>query len=146
MFNYFPGNKWHGRRKFLTPAFHFKILEEYLKVFNANSQILVEKLGAKIGETFVEITSYVSVCTLDIICGNFIPLNPFSFKSLKYTERNFYIFSHHGNPPGTLTHKNHANLDAVVLMYEGSCKIWWNSCTWRHELHCYIAVSMLQYV
>ncbi|GFG30378.1 hypothetical protein Cfor_12948 [Coptotermes formosanus] len=66
--SYKESNKWQGRRKFLTPAFHFKILEEYLKVFNTNSQILVEKLGAQVGESFVDITSYVSMCTLDLIC------------------------------------------------------------------------------
>lgn len=62
------GNKWHAHRKFLTPAFHFKILEEYLKVFNFNSQILVRKLGAQVGEPCVDITSHVTMCTLDIIC------------------------------------------------------------------------------
>jgi cytochrome P450 len=68
----FPGDKWHAHRKFLTPAFHFKILEEYLKVFNYNSRILVEKLGARVGEPYVDITSYVTTCTLDIICGKYL--------------------------------------------------------------------------
>jgi cytochrome P450 len=86
---FFAGNKWQGRRKSLTPAFHFKILEDYLKVFNINSQILVEKLGEKVGEPFVDIISYVTMCTLDIICGNLIPLMLSPLKPLKYTERIF---------------------------------------------------------
>jgi len=86
LFNYFPGNKWQGRRKFLTPAFHFKILEDYVKVFNMNSQILVEKLGENVREPFVDVTSYVTMCTLDIICGNFILFMLFSLKLLKCTE------------------------------------------------------------
>lgn len=89
LLNYFPGNKWQGRRKILTPAFHFKILEDYLKVFNINSQILVEKLGEKVGEPFVDITSYVTLCALDIICGNLILLMISSLKHLKYKERIF---------------------------------------------------------
>jgi hypothetical protein len=119
LFNYFSGKKWQGRRKFLTPAFHFKILEDYLNIFNTNSQILVEKLGEKVGEPFVDITSYISMCTLDIICGNFIPLMLSSSKPLKYTGRIFEIFPHHGSSSATLTHTNYANLDAVVPISEG---------------------------
>ena len=32
--------KWRVRRKLLTPAFHFRILEDALDVFNAQGQIL----------------------------------------------------------------------------------------------------------
>jgi hypothetical protein len=118
LFNYFSGIKWQGRRKFLTPAFHFKILEDYLKIFNTNSQILVEKLSGKVGEPFVDITSYISMCALDIICGNFIPLMLSSPKPLKYTGSIFEIFPHHGRSSTTLTHTNYANHDAVVLFCE----------------------------
>jgi hypothetical protein len=53
-------------------VFHFKILEEYVKVFNFNSRILVEKLKAQVGEPYVDITTYVTMCTLDIICGKYL--------------------------------------------------------------------------
>ena len=39
------GAKWHGRRKMLTPAFHFKILEDFLVVMNEQSKILIAKLS-----------------------------------------------------------------------------------------------------
>jgi cytochrome P450 len=110
LFNYFSGKKWQGRRKFLTPAFHFKILEEYLKIFNTNSQILVEKLCEMFEEPFVDITSYISMCALDIICGNFIPLMLSSSKLLKYTRRIFELFPHHGSSSAMLTHTSYANL------------------------------------
>ncbi|KAJ4450150.1 hypothetical protein ANN_01557 [Periplaneta americana] len=61
--------KWHARRKMLTPTFHFKILEEYISVFNSNSRILVDKLESLAREPYVEISSYIAMCTLDIICA-----------------------------------------------------------------------------
>jgi len=47
------------------------------------SQILVEKLGEKVREPFVDIVPYATKCALDIICGNFILLMLFSLKPLK---------------------------------------------------------------
>ncbi len=59
----------------LTPTFHFKILEDFLDIFNKQSQVLVDKLAeiheemtAK-GEERIDIFPYVARCTLDIICG-----------------------------------------------------------------------------
>ena len=54
----------------LTPSFHFKILEDFVHVFNEQSQILVGKLNEALpngGDT--NIYQYVTRCTLDIICG-----------------------------------------------------------------------------
>ncbi|XP_069674758.1 cytochrome P450 4C1-like [Periplaneta americana] len=62
------GDKWQSHRKILTPAFHFKILEEYVQVFNSNSRVLIQKLQENVGKPFVDISSYVTMCTLDIIC------------------------------------------------------------------------------
>ncbi|XP_047102529.1 cytochrome P450 4c3-like [Schistocerca piceifrons] len=62
------GTKWHERRKLLTPAFHFKILEDYVHVFNKNSRILVNKLSENTPGSTVNIFKYMTTCTLDIIC------------------------------------------------------------------------------
>ncbi|XP_068081533.1 cytochrome P450 4C1 isoform X2 [Anabrus simplex] len=62
------GEKWHTRRKMLTPAFHFKILEDYIPVFSRNSKILVNKLWEYIDEPFVRVNKLITLCTLDIIC------------------------------------------------------------------------------
>ncbi|ODN00095.1 Cytochrome P450 4C1 [Orchesella cincta] len=63
------GEKWAGRRKLLTPAFHFKILERFMDVFNQQSLKFVDIIKAKFqpGEVF-DITPLISKLTLDIIC------------------------------------------------------------------------------
>ncbi|KAB0797319.1 hypothetical protein PPYR_08313 [Photinus pyralis] len=62
------GQKWKSRRKLLTPAFHFQILEKYVDVFNKQSNILVEKLKERVDAGPFDIFPYVALCTLDIIC------------------------------------------------------------------------------
>ncbi|CAI2355020.1 unnamed protein product [Caenorhabditis sp. 36 PRJEB53466] len=63
------GERWRTHRKLLTPTFHFAKLEGYLKVFNNESQILVDHLGkfADSGET-VDVFPFIKHCTLDTIC------------------------------------------------------------------------------
>lgn len=53
----------------LTPTFHFKILEDFIDVFNSVSNVMVKKLEKEIGKKSVDIYPYVTLCTLDIICG-----------------------------------------------------------------------------
>ncbi|KAJ9580658.1 hypothetical protein L9F63_024169, partial [Diploptera punctata] len=62
------GSKWHTHRKMLTPAFHFKTLENFVNVFSDKSQILVEKLEKEINAEHFDVVPYISMCTLDIIC------------------------------------------------------------------------------
>ncbi|KAB7506176.1 Cytochrome P450 4C1 [Armadillidium nasatum] len=63
------GTKWHHRRKILTPAFHFKILEDFVDIFNQQSQIFVQKLNSKCDGKPFDIFPYITLCTLDIILG-----------------------------------------------------------------------------
>ncbi|XP_074651940.1 cytochrome P450 4c3-like [Tubulanus polymorphus] len=62
-------NKWKRNRKLLTPTFHFKILEDFLTVFNEQAMILNEYLDmrADTGEIF-DIYPLITRCALDIIC------------------------------------------------------------------------------
>ncbi len=63
------GAKWHGRRKLLTPAFHFRILDDFRSVMNDQSAILVDKLKALAGTGREEdVFPRVTYCALDIIC------------------------------------------------------------------------------
>ncbi len=68
LFTLIAGQKWHQRRKLLTPTFHFKILEDFVQVFNEQSAVLVERLNEKVGQDF-DIFPYITLCTLDVICG-----------------------------------------------------------------------------
>jgi cytochrome P450 family 4 len=62
--------KWTSRRKILTPAFHFKILEEFVEVFDKQGTIFIEKLKAYEGKEAFDCFPLVAHCALDIICGN----------------------------------------------------------------------------
>ncbi|KAM7348492.1 cytochrome P450 4d1 isoform 3-T3 [Cochliomyia hominivorax] len=62
--------KWYKRRKILTAAFHFNILEEFIKTFNRNANIFVRKLhnAIKNSDGVVNMDYYLNLVTLDIIC------------------------------------------------------------------------------
>lgn len=56
-------------KQILTPAFHFKILEDFMDIFNEQSAILVRKLSKELNKDSFNIFPYVTLCTLDIVCG-----------------------------------------------------------------------------
>ncbi|XP_023218008.1 cytochrome P450 4c21-like [Centruroides sculpturatus] len=62
-------DKWRHRRKLLTPAFHFRILEDFQRIFNNHSNILVEKLKNKKQTEEFLIDELIRLCNLDIIGG-----------------------------------------------------------------------------
>ncbi|XP_023307623.2 cytochrome P450 4d2-like [Lucilia cuprina] len=62
------GKKWHARRKIITPTFHFKILEQFVEIFDQQSSIMVRKLYEKAdGKTDIDIFPVVCLSALDII-------------------------------------------------------------------------------
>ncbi|CAF1026981.1 unnamed protein product [Brachionus calyciflorus] len=62
------GEKWHRRRRLLTPAFHFEILENFREIMNEHSEILVQKFEKFSHEKKpIEIFKELKLCTLDII-------------------------------------------------------------------------------
>uniref|UniRef100_A0A182FZU2 Uncharacterized protein n=1 Tax=Anopheles albimanus TaxID=7167 RepID=A0A182FZU2_ANOAL len=66
-----PGHIWHPRRKSLTPAFHFKILSDFVTIFQNQADVLIEKLAEKQSEHPADgfnIVPYVTLCALDIFC------------------------------------------------------------------------------
>jgi cytochrome P450 len=65
------GQHWATHRKLLTPAFHFKVLESFVDVFNRNGKILVEKLSSHVNGPEFDVTPYMILCALDNISGEF---------------------------------------------------------------------------
>lgn len=69
------GRKWHARRKIITPTFHFKILEQFVEIFDQQSTVLVKKMVQYAdGKTVLNIAPLLCLMTLDIIAGNCWPL------------------------------------------------------------------------
>ena len=66
------GAKWHSRRKLLTPTFHFRILTDFLEVFNEQANVLVELLEEKCDQGEFDVFPFITMCALDIICGRFL--------------------------------------------------------------------------
>lgn len=62
------GTKWHKRRKIITPAFHFAILEQFADIFDRNGRILVSRLSPLSDGHVVDIYSLISQLALDIVC------------------------------------------------------------------------------
>ncbi|XP_050335202.1 cytochrome P450 4d8-like [Bactrocera neohumeralis] len=62
------GRKWFVRRKIITPAFHFKILEQFVEVFDQQSTILLSCLAKKAdGRNAFDVYPFVCLAALDII-------------------------------------------------------------------------------
>lgn len=66
----FLGEKWHNRRKILTPAFHFNVLQQFVTIFTQQTRDLIEKLEQHHKEPYIDIVPYITEFTLHSINGN----------------------------------------------------------------------------
>ncbi|XP_057666229.1 cytochrome P450 4C1-like isoform X2 [Diorhabda carinulata] len=55
---------WHKRRKLLTPAFHFKILEKFLETFNKETGELVDYIKKECHRPYIDVVKPVTNFTL----------------------------------------------------------------------------------
>ena len=53
----------------LTPAFHFKILDDFMVVFNKHTETFVKILSSKAGPKAFNVFPLITHCALDIIMG-----------------------------------------------------------------------------
>lgn len=60
--------KWFQRRKILTPAFHFQILERFVEIMDEQGRVLVDKLKKLDGKE-VNVYPLINLYALDVICG-----------------------------------------------------------------------------
>lgn len=61
------GNKWRSRRKIITPAFHFRMLNDFLPIVNRSASTLIMKLTKIKYSCLFDVNSPISQCTLDTI-------------------------------------------------------------------------------
>ena len=71
------GKLWHSRRKMITAAFHFGIVEGFVDTMNEHARTLCQKLEEKVDSAKdFDAYPYFARCALDIICetamGRFI--------------------------------------------------------------------------
>lgn len=103
----------------LTPAFHFKILEDFVHVFNEQSSILVDKLNQQIEKkNEFDVFSFITLATLDVICGQFSHLTNFPLFVkriyLNYKNPNFAETAMGRN----VNAQNESESDYVKAVYE----------------------------
>lgn len=65
----FTGKKWHDRRKVITPAFHFNILDKFVEVFDRLGNTVIEKLHKFDVTDDVEFYPIAVLYALDVMCG-----------------------------------------------------------------------------
>ena len=63
------GDYWRRHRKILTPTFHFDILKGFVEVFESMGDVLVGKMEKYDETPSLDLHPFVTLCTLDIICG-----------------------------------------------------------------------------
>ena len=64
------GEKWHKRRRILTPAFHFNVLQKYAIIIIENSTKMIDSLKSLKKDSTQSLVSFTAKHTLDVICGN----------------------------------------------------------------------------
>ncbi|XP_063919121.1 cytochrome P450 4C1-like [Zophobas morio] len=61
------GLKWQIRRKILTPAFHFSILQQFTAIFNEETEKLVKVFRQECDKPYINVTPHVTQFTLKTI-------------------------------------------------------------------------------
>ncbi|CAH3155173.1 unnamed protein product [Porites lobata] len=70
------GSKWKTRRRLITPTFHFRILNDFIQVFEEQAAILVKHLEKEASKGVFNIMPYITLCALDVICITSMDASP----------------------------------------------------------------------
>ena len=83
------GPKWWNRRRLLTPAFHFNILQHFLDVMNEQSALFIKRISTMVdaGKEF-DVHHVLANLTLDVICETAmgVQVNAQSGETLEYAK------------------------------------------------------------
>uniref|UniRef100_A0A1L8EFT6 Putative cytochrome p450 4d2-like isoform x2 n=1 Tax=Haematobia irritans TaxID=7368 RepID=A0A1L8EFT6_HAEIR len=88
------GKKWHSRRKIITPTFHFKILEQFVDIFDQQSSVMVKRLTDQAdGKTPINIFPVICSMALDIIAETAmgVKINAQSNPKFPYVQAVFHV-------------------------------------------------------
>ncbi|EFN61530.1 Cytochrome P450 4C1 [Camponotus floridanus] len=66
------GVKWQTRRKMLTPAFHFNILNQFVDIFIKEGDCMTKSLKDVGGTVVKDLLPFISEYTLNAICDNIL--------------------------------------------------------------------------
>lgn len=61
------GPKWKSRRRMLTPAFHFKILEDFVAPMNRMARLTAARITDRIKEPWIDVVPMAAACALDVL-------------------------------------------------------------------------------
>ncbi|XP_058117984.1 cytochrome P450 4d2-like [Anopheles ziemanni] len=61
------GSRWSTRRKIINPAFHYKMLNDFILTMVAQTDTLVEKLRSHVGGPEFDVHFPLRYCTMDVI-------------------------------------------------------------------------------
>ncbi|XP_045447745.1 cytochrome P450 4c3-like [Melitaea cinxia] len=62
------GNKWFQRRKMLTKAFHFNILQKYFEIFVEETSFFMKRVEEEVGKEKTDLFPMMNSTTLRIMC------------------------------------------------------------------------------
>ncbi|XP_038106751.1 cytochrome P450 4c21 [Culex quinquefasciatus] len=68
---------WHGLRKRINPAFGFRTLPQYTRIYAKCAQRMVQNLSQLPNGATVNILDYAAVCTLDMSCAATLGIDVF---------------------------------------------------------------------
>lgn len=61
------GPKWKSRRRMLTPAFHFKILEDFVAPMNKMARRTAAQIDDQFKEPWIDMVPMAAACALDVL-------------------------------------------------------------------------------
>ncbi|XP_035229022.1 cytochrome P450 4C1-like, partial [Stegodyphus dumicola] len=64
------GDKWRRRKNMLKPAFHTRVLQNYIEKFNTGAEILVDKMKISVNKPWTDLGPLFGECTLSILCDS----------------------------------------------------------------------------